>query len=108
MKTKNTVIKQKLNIWAIPQTPYTMENVPDAPPFYFEVRTEMCWHTGAVNVHEVEFSTEIPEGIDLTAKAVETLKEAKRKVQAEAHREIADIDKMIENLMYLEHNDDNG
>ena len=108
MKTKKTVIKQKLNIWAIPQGTYTMENDPDAPPFYFEVKTDMCWNTGAVNIHEVEFSAELPEGIDLTAKAIETLKEAKRKVQAEAHRDIADIEKMIDNLIYLEHDDDNG
>lgn len=103
MKTKETMMRQKLDVWAIPLTPYERDLMPDREPFHFQVRTDACWHTGAVKVHQAEVDITVPGGIDIAAKAIDTLNEAKKKLKAETAASVAEIDKMIEGLLCIEH-----
>lgn len=103
MKTKNTEFKQVVSIWAIPKSSYLIEQNPDNDHFYFEVRTDSCWQSGAVNVHSEEISITVPAGIDITCKAVETLEKAKEEIMSRAREEAAEITNQINKLMLIEH-----
>ena len=102
MKTKKTEFKQKVGIWAIPKSSYQIEQNPDDEPFDFQVRTDKPWINGAVQVHEEEISMTVPEGIDITMKAIETLNAAKVELQASLNSQIAEINGQISNLLRLE------
>ena len=106
MKTEATTLKQQLQVWAIPQSAYHIEEYPDEPPFYYEVRQSQSWSTGAVLVMEQEFEMTIPAGIDLTEKAIETLGKAAEEVQRDADANIESINSMISKLLMLEHKPD--
>jgi hypothetical protein len=95
--TKLTPITRLIKIWAIPK-PFPE---PGEEPFTFEVRTDRPWGTGAVMIHEEEITLEIPAGINLVAKAVETLEHAKREKTDEYIRDLKDLDKRIDDLKLL-------
>jgi antitoxin component HigA of HigAB toxin-antitoxin module len=110
MKTKNTQLTQKLAIWAIPKSSYQIERDrkenPDADAFEFRVLTNSPWESGAVNVFEKEVTIEVPDGIDLTQRAIETLTKAKQDLLANVNHQIEEINKQIANLTLIEHTPD--
>lgn len=107
MKTKNTQLTQKLSVWAIPKSAYTIEKErernPNSEPFEFKVCTNFPWESGAVNVFEKEVTIEVPDGIDLTQRAIETLTKAKQDLLANVNYQIDEINKQIANLTLLEY-----
>jgi len=103
MKTQNTKLTQTVKVWAVPRSSYAMEQNPNSPPFEFRIRTDSPWENGAVNVFEKEITIEVPDGIDLTERAIATLREAKLAVLADAERRIVEIDTQISNLTLIEH-----
>lgn len=103
MKTTQETITQELQIWAMPVSDWHRENYPDKPPFTYQVCTDKPWASGAVLVHTVPVTLVVPEGIDLTSKAVETLKEAIKETKDEAVAKVERLEKQISNLLMLEH-----
>jgi len=103
MKTKNTTFTQTVGVWAIPKSSYQIEQNPDAEPFDFQVQTGMAWQNGAVKVHEEPITITVPEGINLTAKAIETLELAKAELYGSLKEQIKEIDNQIRTLSLLEH-----
>lgn len=103
MKTKKTEFNQTVGVWAIPKTSFEIEQSPKAEPFYFQVQTNSPWQNGAVKVHEENITITVPEGIDLTAKAIETLELAKAELYGSLKQQVADIDSQIKALTMIEH-----
>ena len=103
MKTTQKTITQELQIWAVPRSTWHMENYPNDEPFTFEVSTSKPWESGAVHVHNVEVTLVVPAGIDLTAKAIETLREAIKETRDAAEHKVENLNKQINNLLMLEH-----
>lgn len=103
MKTKKTEFKQNVAIWAIPKTSYQIESNPGDEPFYFEVMTNSAWQQGAVKVHDEEISITVPEGIDITRKAIETLNAAKVELQATLNQQVSELNDQINALLQLEY-----
>lgn len=103
MKTKKTSICQELFVWAIPYPESYLEENHESEKFYYEIRTTGCWADGAVNVMTIPFSAEIPEGIDLTEKAIKTLEDAKLNIMADYTKRISEIDNLINSLTFIEH-----
>ena len=95
--TKRTPITRTIKIWAIPKS-YPEEG---EEPFTFEIRTDRPWATGAVMIHEEEVTLVIPDGINLIAKAVETLEAAKREKTDDYVRDLKDLDRRIDDLKLI-------
>jgi hypothetical protein len=95
--TKMTPITRTIKIWAIPNS----FPEPGEDPFTFEVRTDRPWATGAVMIHEEDITVTIPAGINLIAKAVETLEHAKRETTDAYIRDLKDLDKRIDDLKLI-------
>lgn len=54
---------------------------------------------------EIDIEFDVPENFDLTEKEIAALKEQKKRVQAEAQREITRIEEMIQSLQAIEYKD---
>ena len=106
MKTKLTTLEQTLQVWALPRSDWEMRQKPELEPFKFSVRTDKPWSEGAVKVHEADVKIVIPEGIDITTMAIETLREAQKEVRAEADKKVSSLADQINNLLMLEHKPD--
>jgi len=104
--TAETVVRQDIFIWAIPQSAWYIEEHPDECPYTFEVRTDKPWEKGAVKVYEQELELVVPAGINVTEKAIETFKEAQREVQLEADEKINNLEDRIKALLQITHQPD--
>ena len=71
IKTSKTTVEHKGGIWALPKH----EPKPGEFPFTYELSDKAAyhWNSRAILVSEVTLSAEVPEGIDLFARAVETV-----------------------------------
>lgn len=107
MKTKAEAVTQTLYLWAIPHSEWHRENYPDDGLFKYEISDSSSqWRKGSVMLLEQEVTINVPEGIDLVEKAVETLKAEQVKVRNDAKAAVEDIQKQINNLLLLTHQDD--
>lgn len=95
--TKRTPVTGEVDVWAIPN-PYAEEG---ELPFKYELRLDKPWQTGAVRVTSESITITVPAGINLIAKAVETLKEAKEDAHESYVRETQRLDERIQHLLML-------
>jgi hypothetical protein len=103
MKTEATKVTNTLQIWAIPQSDYYIEEHPGEIPFRYEIRTHKPYQDGSVMVHETEVSLLVPAGIDLLKAAIETLQSEIKTTRAEAEKRCQELEKQVHNLLLLEH-----
>jgi hypothetical protein len=105
MKIEKQSHTQTVSLWAIPKSAYDLkydrEIDTNAPAFRLAIRTDRPWAEGAVMVLEQEVTMEVPEGIDITVKAVETLQEAKAEIIADTARKLKELDEQIQNLLCI-------
>lgn len=101
MKTVETKVTETLQIWAIPHSKYHRESFPEDPPFFYSVRTDKPWDSGAVKVNEEEITFTIPAGIDITTAAVDTLKAAIAEIELDTATKIAELREQIKGLLQL-------
>lgn len=71
IKTTKTTVEKKGGIWALPK----YEPKPGEFPFTYELSDSATyhWRNNAILVSEVTITAEVPEGVDLFARAVETV-----------------------------------
>jgi len=105
MFTKKEKVSGFVSIWAVPNM-YAGQRLsgdsgPTEPPFRYELHTGHCWQTGAVQVKEFDLQLEIPEGINLIQKALDTLDAAKQNRWETYVRECKEIDEQKAKLMML-------
>ena len=106
MKTDFEKVTATVQIWAIPQSKWALENQPDLPLFYYDLRVGKCYTDGAVHVADHEVTLEVPEGIDLTARAVDTLIAEQQRTRAEAEVRVVELQEQINGLLLIEHKPD--
>lgn len=94
--TKQETLSQDLDIWAVP----TRE---DGFPFKYELRRQFDapYERGSVMVNTVTLKYVVPGGINLLAKAIQTLEESKARAFQEYHTRAKEIDAQIEQLRLL-------
>ena len=97
-------VKGKVSIWAIPRSIEKIKEGKD--PFRFELHTRDPYVTGSVRIIEHEIELQLPAGIDLLAKAVETLKQQQKDIQARAQYDITQLQEQINQLQLLTHQPD--
>ncbi len=104
--TIETVVKQTITIWAIPRSKWFLEEHPEECPYTFQVRTDKPWDEGAVQVYEQEIELTVPAGINVTAQAITTFKEAQREIQLQADEKINTLEERIKALLQITHQPD--
>ena len=104
MKTTDTIAAGTVSIWAVPLYPYELEEAGEgALPFRYELHTSsQPWTNGSVKVVEHTVALSVPSGIDLLAKAVETLEQAIEDRKTAYHTEVHQIQERIRDLQLLE------
>jgi hypothetical protein len=99
MKTKRTEVQAKIAIWAIPNN-YAEEG--ELPFTYTAMMgSGTPWQDGSVKVMAREELFVVPAGIDLLAKAIETLKGEIQKTRAEAASQVKKYEMQMESLLQL-------
>jgi len=98
MRTKEEDVTQEVAVWAIPDKYEQTDK-----PFIFKLSTITPWEEGAVKVCTEQVTITVPEGINLMAKAVETLEGLKDEEVAEHNTRLANLDAQIQNLLRLTH-----
>lgn len=102
MITQEEIVKGKVYVWAVPRSKYSIDSSEDKRPFSYEIRADDYHYTqGAVRVHECEITVKMPGGINLVAKAIETLEDAKVKARQEYMDKISALQEQINNLKML-------
>ena len=104
--TKKETVSGKVSVWA---TPACKADILDGkPPFEYSLDTRNAYWMGdnqtCVMTEDVEL--QIPAGIDLLAKTIETLKKKKEEVQAAAYKQQIDIQEQINSLLTLTYQPD--
>lgn len=101
MITEKEVVTGKVFVWAVPTPSYLKDKYGDRP-FHYELNTsDYSYVKGAVKVHEQEISVLVPAGINLVAKAIETLEDEKVKAREEYLKKIAEYQQQIDGLKLL-------
>jgi hypothetical protein len=103
MKTKATVVTGDVSVWAVPRSAWQIERHPDEPPFEYALYAgdSEPWTTGSVKVYTEQRTIQVPDGIDLVSKAVETLQEAKEEARRECQEKLDKYDTQIRSLLLL-------
>ena len=102
MITTEESVTGKVYVWAVPRSSYAIERSEDKRPFSYEIKSEdYHYTTGAVKVHECTVTVKMPGGINLIAKAIETLEDAKVKARVEYMDRIKALEEQISNLKLL-------
>lgn len=102
--TEKTDVTDKISIWASTRTEWEREQAiieGDESPFKYELRTSPPYSDEATKVAEFDVTLQVPSGIDLLAKTIETLREKKEQVMKDAISRSADLTEKINGLLML-------
>lgn len=110
MKTENTPVEGVVQIWAEPKSQWKMDRDEEETglqqfPFEYTLRTSAPYGTSNVMVHEVPMTLHVPAGINLLAKAVETLNAAIVEERKTSALRVADLQEKANRLLMLEFKD---
>jgi hypothetical protein len=109
MKTDGRTIKAKVYVFAQMKTNYELDNLKDGDlPFNLRVKDFDYGDEASVRIMEHEISVRIPEGIDLTTKCIENLREKISAVEEQCRKDVADLQQRIRNLALIEYKPPSG
>jgi len=112
VKTTQCEVRGTAYIWAVPKSEWKLQREVEENdgsmlgicPFQYEITdSDTNWRPTAVRVADFGIVGTVPPGIDLVLKAVETLRNKIVTIQAEADKEIAQVEEQIRNLALLEY-----
>ena len=103
--TQREKVTGKVAIWAFTESEYNIKEN-NKPPFFYQLRTTDPWQDNATKVIEYDVELEVPVGVDLLAKTVETLRARKEELTRRYAQESADLNEKINNLLTLSWNPD--
>ena len=105
--TKATEVQDTFTVYAVPRSDYERkkaEEENDFFPFKYVIQKAAPWgEDGAVEVMKVSCVAQVPYGIDLLEKTVETLRKAKVDAQNEADEKIEKYDHALSQLLQITH-----
>lgn len=99
IKTTKTTVTKKGGLWAVPK----YEIKPGEFPFNYELSDSASyhWNNRAILVQEVELSAEVPEGIDLFSRAIETVSVKEAEALKQYNEAMAALAEMRKSLLLL-------
>lgn len=104
MLTKKEKVQGTAFVWALPTSEWERTNNPDVGVFKYRIDTSTSrYESGAVKVCEFEVEMEVPAGINLLQRAIETLNEEKTRVLGEAQKRAMEIQEQINGLLMIGH-----
>lgn len=104
--TEQQTLTANLQIWAVPYGKWHLENYPEDGFFEFQVRTDEPYGDNNILCNEVDVKIVLPAGIDLGAKAIDTLKAEMAKTRREAKEKCEQLQEQINTMALLTHMDD--
>lgn len=99
IKTTKATVTKKGGLWAVPK----YEIKPGEFPFNYELSDSASyhWNNRAILVQEVELSAEVPEGIDLFSRAIETVSVKEAEALKQYNEAMAQLAEMRKSLLLL-------
>jgi len=103
MKTEKFSVTAPIYVWAWPKDP-KYEDV-EGGVFHFDLRDSKSyhWRTGAICIHEMEVTIDVPAGVDLLGKAVDTIHAKIAEEQMEQDRTVRELNEQLKGLLQLTH-----
>ena len=104
MKTERTEVTGTMYVFAKAKSEYELDHLdPGELPFRYILRSYDYGDEDCVRLHEFEVSSFLPEGIDITLKCVENLREQIVKIQEEAKTKVRELEDRIKALALIEY-----
>ena len=104
MKTERTLVEGKMFVFAKAKSEFQLEQcVPGDLPFDYVLKSYDYGDEDCVRLHEFDVSDYLPDGIDITLKCVENLKEQMVAIEKKAKADIKDLEARIRSLALIEY-----
>ena len=104
MKTKRTQVEGTMYVFAKAKSDYQLDNLdPGELPFEYVLKSYDYGDEDCVRLHEFPVSDYLPEGIDITLKCVENLREQIVAIEKTTAIKIRDLEKRIRHLALIEY-----
>ena len=99
IKTTKATVTKNGGLWAVPK----YEIKPGEFPFNYELSDSASyhWNNRAILVQEVELSAEVPEGIDLFSRAIETVSAREAEALKQYNETMNQLAEMRKSLLLL-------
>ena len=101
--TEQETLTAQLQVWAVPHSKWHLENYPEDGYFRMEVRTDEPYGDNNILCNEQEVKIVLPAGIDLGAKAIDTLKAEIEQTRREAKERCELLQERINCMQQLTH-----
>jgi hypothetical protein len=106
MKTKREAVSGTVHIYARPRSKHEINQSDDNLPFELELDSSSHRWNDSIKIDSQEVILMSPDGIDLVAAALATLKERKVKKKEEFEADIAEIETRERELLQLQYQPD--
>lgn len=104
MKTKRTLVEGTMYVFAKAKSQYQLDNLePGELPFEYVLKSYDYGDEECVRLHSFQCNDYLPEGIDITLKCVENLKERIIAVRKQADEDVAELESRIKRLALIEY-----
>jgi len=108
MKSSNVSVTKPVYVWAIPKNPDYDDMEGDLFKYEFGNSGSYHWHNAAVCVYEQDVTIEVPAGIDMLGKAVETIDAKIVQAEVEFNNRVSELNKQKQQLLFLTHQPENN
>ena len=102
-RTTKEVVEASAAIYAVPRTEHEISTSDDGCPFSYVLKTNPPWQDGTIKLHEVDLKADLPAGIPLLERAIETLKEAIAEEERESRKRVTAMQARIDALALIEY-----
>jgi len=104
MKTQRTLVEGTMFVFAKAKSEYELDNLePGDLPFKYELKSYDYGDEDCVRLHEFAVSDYVPDGIDITLKCIENLKEQITVIEEDAKKAVKKLEDRIKALALIEY-----
>jgi len=106
MKSTKISVEGSIYVWAWPKNPDYDDMEGGMWHFELQHSGSYHWRTGAICIYEQKAVVHVPEGIDLLAKAVETVEAKMAQAKVDYDVKIVELQRELNGLLQLTHQSD--
>lgn len=104
MRTEKQTLRTTVYVYAQAKSKYAIDMLkPGELPYEYRVKDFDYGDESSVRIMEHEILIPIPDGIDITTKCIENLREKIIAVEKEAKKQVKDLEERIRNLALIEY-----
>lgn len=104
MLTSKETLRTTVYVYAQAKSKYACQNLkPGELPFEYRVKDFDYGDESSVRIMEHEILIPIPDGIDITTKCIENLREKIVAIRKDTEKEVKDLEERIRNLALIEY-----